>query len=251
MQANTIQEVIAQLDDIISKGIQNEDRGAYFAALYRKVTQEVANKLTQHYFEDPIRMEKLDVVFANRYLIAWEQYLNNQTCSEAWKFAFDSAKSNKPMVLEHLLLGMNAHIGLDLGIAAATIAPGDAIHSLKNDFDKINVVLAELVNGVKTDLYAMWPFSKLFSWMNTSDFENTIAGFSMNIARDAAWKVALEYAFITEEIQKRNYIINRDQQVLAFSQKILFPGNAISKIKSGFRMFEWGSVSDKIRLLMD
>lgn len=76
--------------------------------------------------------------------------------------------------------------------------------------------------------------------MNTSDFENTIAGFSMNIARDAAWKVALDYAFITEEIQKRNYIINRDQQVLAFSQKILFPGNAISKIKSGFRMFEWG-----------
>lgn len=122
MQANTIQEVIAQLDDIISKGIQNEDRGAYFAALYRKVTQEVANKLTQHYFEDPIRMEKLDVVFANRYLIAWEQYQNNQTCSLAWKFAFDSAKSNKPMVLEHLLLGMNAHIGLDLGIAAATIA---------------------------------------------------------------------------------------------------------------------------------
>ncbi|MBK6861483.1 MAG: hypothetical protein IPK91_00070 [Saprospiraceae bacterium] len=251
MQANTIQEVITQLDDIISKGIQNEDRGAYFAALYRKVTQEVANKLTQYYFEDPIRMEKLDVVFANRYLFAWEQYLNDQTCSEAWKFAFDSAKSNKPMVLEHLLLGMNAHIGLDLGIAAATIAPGDAIYSLKNDFDKINVVLAELVNGVKTDLYAMWPFSKLFSWMNTSDFENTIAGFSMNIAREAAWKVALEYAFITEEIQKRNYLINRDQQVVAFSQKILFPGNAISKIKSGFRMFEWGSVADKIRLLMD
>ncbi|NIR65754.1 MAG: hypothetical protein GWN00_24945 [Aliifodinibius sp.] len=89
----------------------------YFAALYRKVTIRVKEE-----FEDPERMERLDVLFANRYLEAFEQYHTRKETTVSWKLAFDTCKRWRPIVLQHLLLGMNTHIRLDLGVAAAETA---------------------------------------------------------------------------------------------------------------------------------
>ena len=47
-----------------------------------------------------------------------------------------------PVILQHLLLGINAHINLDLGIAAVETSPGNQLAPLKNDFDMINKLLA-------------------------------------------------------------------------------------------------------------
>ena len=82
-------------------------------------------------------MEKLDVIFANRYIKAYYQYQTQQPTSKSWEAAFVEADNYWIIVLQHLLLGMNAHINLDLGIAAAQISPKDEIHSLQNDFNTI------------------------------------------------------------------------------------------------------------------
>ena len=47
---------------------------------------------------------------------------------------------------------MNAHINLDLGIAAAKVMEGKDIQNLKDDFDKINDILSSLVTYVEQDL---------------------------------------------------------------------------------------------------
>ena len=48
------------------------------------------------------------------------------------------------------MIGMNAHINLDLGIAAATVAPTPAeLEALHADFNRINDVLARLVRIVE------------------------------------------------------------------------------------------------------
>ena len=39
-------------------------------------------------------------------------------------------------MLQHLLIGMNAHISLDLGIAAARTAPGEALPVLTQGIDQ-------------------------------------------------------------------------------------------------------------------
>ena len=163
MPATTISEVITQLDEIVKQAGQNSDRAGYFAALYKKVTVAVSIKINEKFFDDNARMEKLDVVFANRYLEAYQQYKNGLPCSAVWQHAFDATRTWKPIVIDHLIAGMNAHIGLDLGIATATVAPGNLINAVHDDFNKINTVLNGLVNEVKTDLFAMWPFSKIIS----------------------------------------------------------------------------------------
>ena len=137
----TIDEVLSKLDEIIAESIAKQNPLGYFPALYRKVTQSVKDHIAEGYFDDNERMEHLDVIFANRYLDAYEEFTQYGTCTESWKLAFEGGKNEKLIVLQHLFLGMNAHINLDLGIAAAEVCPGDKIESLRGDFFKINIVL--------------------------------------------------------------------------------------------------------------
>ena len=126
MSAQTIDQVIQQLDDIVDWSLSHNSRLGYFAALYRKVTLKVKEGINTGFFEDGPRMERLDVIFADRYLEAFEQNQKKIPPTRSWQFAFETCKRWWPIVLQHLLLGMNAHINLDLGIAAARTSPGQA-----------------------------------------------------------------------------------------------------------------------------
>ena len=249
MAANTIAEVIEQLNKIINTAEQKSDRAGYFAALYKRVTIAVSNKITEGYFDNNVRMEKLDVVFANRYLDAYQNYTSGKPCTSSWQLAFDATKSWKPMVIHHLLAGMNAHISLDLGIAAASVSPGSSIQDVHNDFNKINTILKELITEVKAELFDMWPLSKMLKGLKTDKLENEIAGFSMTIARDAAWQVALDYAPLNTISAQEKYISERDLKVTAFGKKFLNPNFWQSLLGTILRVFEFGSISSKIKKL--
>ena len=249
MTATTITEVIDQLTEIIARSCAENRREGYFAALYRKVTIAVYDKIKAGYFDDNDRMEKLDVVFANRYLEAYHCYRGKKACSASWKVAFDSGSNWRPMVMHHLLTGMNAHIALDLGIATAIVSPGTGIMDIQKDFNKINTVLCELITEVKADLYSMWPLSKLISKLNMGKLENDIAGFSMNIARDAAWQVALAYAADPGVLAQQNYLATRDTSVANFGNRLLNPGKFVYALTGIFRVFEFGSIPNKIKRL--
>lgn len=247
-EASSIDEVIQKLEDIVAYSILHSEREGYFAALYLRVTNVVKQKIGEGYFDDNPRMERLDVVFANRYITAYEQYKKKQPCSASWQLAFDTCRNWQPLVLQHLFLGMNAHIGLDLGIAAATVCPGNSIQSLHDDFNKINSILASLVATVRDELTQMWPLLKIVNWL-AGKLEEEIANFSMETARDAAWKEALAYAAISNPGQQQAFIALRDGKVAAFGSKIASPGLILTALISVLRMFEKGSVKRKVEIL--
>ena len=120
-QINSIEEVISELQKIISECETNNNPLGYFAALYQKVTIKVKDGIENHIFDDGLRMEKLDVVFAKRYIEAYYAWQKKDTVTKSWQKAFELSTDYWPVVLQHLLIGMNAHINLDLGIASAEI----------------------------------------------------------------------------------------------------------------------------------
>ncbi len=63
MKANTIDEVIVYLDEIINDARQKFSRRGYFAALYRRVTAAVKIRIAQKQFEDGARIEAFDVTY--------------------------------------------------------------------------------------------------------------------------------------------------------------------------------------------
>ena len=187
--AASIDEVVAALDAIIDRAYAEKDRAGYFAALYRTVTAAVKAGIASGSFEDGPRMARLDVVFANRYLEALYRYRSRQPLSLCWRAAFEATKHRRVVIVQHLLLGMNAHINLDLGIAAAEVCPGDALPSLERDFTAINTVLASLETGIEQEVCSLSPWIDLLDH-GDPNAGRVVANFSIARARECAWRAA-------------------------------------------------------------
>lgn len=243
----TIEGVIEQLDIILKDSIASGSRMGYFTALYKRVTVAVKTKIDEGFFDDNPRMERLDVIFANRYLLAYHHYKSGDACSMSWETAFNATSWWSPLVIQHLFVGMNAHISLDLGLAASETEPND-IESLHNDFNKINDVLGSLVDEVESEIASIfWPL-KPIDWI-LGNADEKIAKFGMGIARDAAWKVAVDYSAINNEREREEYLKARDSKVAKFGKKLVQPGRFISFLIRLFRGLEYGRVSYKIGVL--
>lgn len=248
MQAKTIDEVIERLDVIIDDAKKNNSRIGYFPALYRKVTIEVRDKIKKgDYFKDNVRMENLDVLFANRYLTAYDQFVQNEKTTESWDIAFEKTKRYWPIVLQHLLWGMNAHINLDLGIAAARVDPKEDIKELKGDFDKINDLLGGLVVGVEEDLSEVWPTLKIILKFS-GKIDDFLINFSMEKARKEAWKFAVELADKSPEEQAK-MIAEKDREIAQFAKLINPPGLIPKLIFGVIRVGEKRNVAEIIEIL--
>ncbi len=192
--AKNIDEVIAQLNEVIQWSIDNQSPSGIFPALYVVVTEKVKEGIARgDVFQDGPRMEKLDVIFANRYLEAFHQHRKGLLPTASWQQCFEACEQfPSHLILQELLVGMNAHINLDLGIAAATTAPGDAIKGLHKDFNSINVILNALVDDIKNDLVHLSPrFGLILRYVVGED---AILEFSIKIARDEAWRFAKKLA---------------------------------------------------------
>ena len=243
----TIDEVVARIDDIIDQAREDNSRIGYFAALYRKVTVRVRDGIAAGEFEDGERMERLDVIFANRYLAALEQYQNDIEPTNSWLIAFQSAKKWNLLILQHLLLGINAHINLDLGIAAVETKPGESLQELENDFMSINKILSDLLDVVQDKIDALSPGFNLIDKIGGRTDE-AIMRFSIRKARDEAWKFANELAALNPEEQQMK-IAEKDEQIEALAKIVRNPGWFIKTILFCIRMFETSKVSKVINVL--
>ena len=244
---NTIDEVIRKLNLIIQDAETNNDPAGYFAALYQKVTIKVKEGIASGYFDDGPRMEQLDVLFAQRYIDAWEAYKSGGSMSGSWQKAFEQTPRYWPIVLQHLLVGMNAHINYDLGIAAAEISKGKELEDLHEDFNRVNSILSDLVHEVQDNLSAVWPMLKYLLKL-TGKVDDYLVDFSMKLARDGAWKFASEY-FGVAEADKAVFLLRRDQRISEIVKVVTEPGVIAVAILAVVRLTERGTVRDKIQKL--
>jgi len=225
---NTIDEVIARLTEIIDVSRRENSRQGYFAALYRKVTICVKEGIAAGRFQDGERMELFDVIFANRYLEAYDQYRLGKDPSECWKISFEAATEWRPLILQQLLLGMNAHINLDLGIAAVTVSPGNQLESLKHDFDVINMILSSLVLPVQKEIGGLSPWINFLEKIDPSA-DDAIINFSMRVARHEAWCFALKLNELDQQ-QQAAAIAAHDREITALGKVVLRPPGILFKL---------------------
>jgi hypothetical protein len=246
MPENPIDDVVRQLTAIIDRAEAAGSRLGYFAALYRRVTATVLAEIAS--FEDPARMTRLDVVFATRYLDALATFQAGGQPSKSWGVAFQAASDPEPIVLQHLLLGMNAHINLDLGIAAATVAPGAALPALHDDFLKINALLASLVQTVIAELSQVSPLLGLLGQLVGTDDDLQIANFGLDTARDWAWSFA-EILPPLAPAQQASKIATVDRLVAGFAQALWHPEPVLAALYKVIRSAETDSVAQIIEVL--
>jgi len=239
---NTINEVLFRLDEIVEECRIRQSRIGFFAILYRQVTRRVKEGILKGEFEDNPRMEMLDVLFAKRFIDAYDLWRGGQKPSQSWFVAFEASMKSNHLVLQHLFLGINAHINLDLGISASDTMAGKNIAGIEGDFNKINAVLAELVDGVKVNISTVSP---IFGWLMplTKGRDEMLLNFSVQLARNGAWKFAGEYHLAAD---KKLAIQDRDKNISALAGKLINPKKFLATIIKIIGFAEWKSVSRTI-----
>jgi hypothetical protein len=190
MRAANLDEVLAILRTIVDDAKARQDPLGYFPAMYRQVTVAVKQGIADGVFEDGPRMDRLDTAFANAYFAAFEAYQAGRRASRSWQFAFDSTRSNRLIILQSLLLGINAHINLDLGVVTGKNFPGAAVVDLlAGDFDRINDVLESLVPRARDAILQFSPNLHELTSATGASAELALQ-FSLVAARDEAKRTA-------------------------------------------------------------
>lgn len=244
--AQTIDEVIHQLEQLIEGCIATKDRIGYFAALYHKVTVRVKEGIVNKEFEDGARMERLDVIFANRFLMAVHQFRHQQACSACWLAAFASCKRHSPLVLQHLLLGMNAHINYDLGIAAVETAGSHDIRTIRSDFNSINTIIGSLIFEVLTEINRVSPLLSLFGLHAANP--SILIQFSITNARDGAWSFAEDLSSkIMGTPACATCMTTRDTSIEKLGLALVRPKGLLRVTRWFIHLFEWKNPAKVIK----
>ncbi|MHA4811665.1 DUF5995 family protein [Flavitalea flava] len=247
MAATTIDDLLLQLEKIISDSQQKNDRAGYFAALYYKVTSRVKEGITKNEFGNGAQMERLDVLFANRYLDALEKWRSGGELTDSWKLAFNATKKSSALILQQLLLGINAHINLDLGIAAVETMGDLPIGDIEKDFDSINIILGSLTYEVINDINRMSPLISLLG-LHSGNTESILIQFSISNARDGAWCFAEDLSKKTGA-DKTAFIRERDKSIAKLASTLINFKGFIRLTIGLIHLFEWKNAGKIIRQL--
>ena len=226
--ATNINEVITELDMIIAKCLTENSKMGLFAALYRKVTLRVKEGIAAGRFDDGERMERLDVLFANRYLEAYCAHCAGTSLTSCWRITFNASKNPSLFMIQHLFAGMNSHISLDLGIAAAKTAEGKPLSEMERDFNEINHVLSEMIDEVQKALEKTSLMMKALDWLAGNQDER-LARFSLELFRKRAWDITNHLHGLTDDLllqqiaELDNQVTKENHWFTAFGGNLLPP----------------------------
>ena len=129
-------------------------------------------------------------------------------------------------MLQLLMLGVNAHINLDLSVAAARVVPSDELDALGSDFGKIKDILKSLVDDVQGKLAKISFLAGVTDRMLGSVDEKLI-NFSMKPPRELAWSRAKELSMIPLP-QQGPKVAQIDREALLLGAAVRNPGFVVS-----------------------
>ena len=178
--------------------------------------------------------------FADEVLQAREDFLS-------WAVSFEAA-GDQLAIIQHILLGMNAHINLDLAMAAALVMEDKEIMDLEVDFHKVNGILADLTEEMQDKLARISPLMILLDWIGHRSDEKVI-DFSIKIAREASWSVACQLSK-TQGASREAQIDLVDTSIEVIAKRIRNPRTRLLRFAlKVIKAFENKSASEIVRII--
>jgi hypothetical protein len=241
-------DVIAELNRIIDWSRQGGNRMGYFAALYKHITILVKQATEDGYFENAEQLEKLDVLFAQRYFDALHGYVNRDlTASSPWYPVFKANETQKLTLVQHLLMSVNVHINYDLPMVCAALAPGEKVIFLCNDYFNLNNILSSSIKGVEKGIFRLSPLISLLA-RAIPKIERKLLNFSLNVARCKSWECACKQA-IADAPGREEIIRSSGAGTNELTRRITDPGPFANLVTFFIGLLEVRTVKDNIYLL--
>jgi Family of unknown function (DUF5995) len=205
------------------------DHRAVFALTYLRTTEEFLRTVQGEptFFDDPPWVNHEDAVFAELYFQAEDAYGEGGAVPEAWRIAFDSAKSPNVTGPGDLLLGMNAHINRDLPftLAAVGLVPQGG-GSRKDDHDRVNHFLNRIADPLQEELGARYDPFFTTTDAGPSPFDEIGVLQTVRAFRQGAWQNAERLVNATSDGERQQVAADIESYSTATASAIL-AGNTI------------------------
>ena len=243
-----ISDVIFYLDKVARHFKAQNNPMGLFAAVYRVVTQRVADGIKQGLFKNPTAMERLDVGFGNRYFDALNCYFDSKPASGPWQVSFEAARL--PVITnQHIFAAANAHITFDLPIVLAEVFRGDDLNSVQDDFALMNQLFDDMYDQMNDNVGRIFrPLGKVLHLIDTQfkDMERKM----MKQNRDTSWQASTEL-HQTDDVAERQRIINRlEAQSAAMGLKVIHPSSLLQFPLRLIAKKEFGTPAQKIDVML-
>lgn len=237
----SVPEVIASFKWLENYFFLRKDLRGVFTTAYLHITQSIGAAIEEDSFEDSNWGLNYLLCFANLYRKAILHYENGtiEQVPKSWILAFDIAQKKEGFVIQHLLLGINAHINHDLALALFEVGiDPDRNHKYKDHTD-INLILEKATEGLKRSVSEKYApiLERLDQGFGTVDDE--ITAFSIPKAREHAWSMAIALTSARTEIEKRILQTSLDEQAAVLARLILASPTRHQKVKETVSLAKW------------
>lgn len=212
--AQSVDDVRRMLQRCVDVAREENSAAGYFPLLYLWETEDIAAAADAGTFSSPDQLRSMIVAFSNRFFAAREQFRRNAPAAKAWSLAFNAARSSNLVVL-HLLLAINAHINVDLGVAAAETGV------LGDDFSRVDGILAQGVVRVQAKLNRTTPVLRVLDTLG-GGFDEMLTIYSLKAARHQALELARRLSS-TSGRARTSLIAEADDLAFRLGQRLLDP----------------------------
>jgi hypothetical protein len=206
------------IEQLRADALAATDASGHFPALYARVTDRIRHAADAGEFHDAVGMREFARGFAEWYLRA---RTGTGPVPGSWRAAFDVAGDSHLLIVQHLLLGVNAHVNHDLGHVVVELADHRQLGSvapLRRDFEAVNSVLEATMPTVLRDL------GRASRWVNLAAAwgADRWFHFSLEHARRQAWQFA-ERTHPLDEAGRRRATAELDEMVRVLAHLLTRP----------------------------
>jgi hypothetical protein len=208
------------LDDTLERlraaALGARDAAGYFPALYARVTRRVIDDTAAGRFADAARMATFVDEFADRYLVARAEPSSAARC---WRGSFDVARDPSLLIVQHLLIAINAHVNFDLPQTVVELVDGGAeLTAIRPDFEAVNDILVATYGDVMADL------GRVSRWTSRAAVlgGGRVFNFSLRAARAQAWRASVRLAAENEAVRRDDLAV-LDEMVAALAFLVTRP----------------------------
>jgi hypothetical protein len=219
------------IEELRSVALAADDASGHFPAMYARVTRRIERDATTGMFVDGDGMMRFARAFARWYL---RPRSGVEPIAGSWRAAWDVAGDRRLLIVQHLLLGINAHVNHDLPQVVVELADdrGD-LARMRADFDAVNAVLAATMPDVIRDL------GTASRWVNVVAARGggRLFHFSLERARAQAW-LAAERLYPLDPAARDRQAAEIDRLVGVLAYLVAHPGRPIRWFTSVGRLLE-------------
>lgn len=194
-------DILLRMQQQTRQWIAAGDKRAIFLECYGLMTANMLSAIAAGRFYDNLWARQLLMRFADYYFAALERYNQREaTCAAVWEHTHQCACGRELHVLQHLLLGINAHINYDLVLSLVDqlepewnhLSQADQLHRYE-DHCRVNEIIAATIDTVQDQVVARYDprMDLLDRWLGRLD--ERLLSRLISSWRQEVWEQAIHF----------------------------------------------------------